>query len=210
MVEHHDTVAPELSVLLLVFFSLLVVALVAADALQRRSCWPPAAASVLLVGAAAGYGLRTAAQHGAGTATAAGTAAAGASSGGDDHITPHIELHPAIFMNAMLPPIIFWSGYSMQSRHLFASLHRILALAFGGTFLSTCAVGALAYYGPALSVSLTGPPPPVTAAECLAFGALISATDPVSTLAVLNTTWRLSSPPSSPPQQLRRDMPLSR
>ena len=54
MVEHHDTVAPELSVLLLVFFSLLVVALVAADALQRRSCWPPAAASVLLVGAAAG------------------------------------------------------------------------------------------------------------------------------------------------------------
>merc|ERR550539_714531 len=57
---------------------------------------------------------------------------------------------------------------------------RILSHAFLGTLLSTIVVAVGVFY-----VSpLIGVPLHITFAECLTFGALISATDPVTTLAI--------------------------
>ncbi|RHZ07371.1 hypothetical protein DYB31_000357 [Aphanomyces astaci] len=70
-------------------------------------------------------------------------------------------------------------GYTMKRRHFFANLSSILLFAILGTFASAVVVGGLLYFLGSMGLSLQMP-----LAECLAFGALISSTDPVSTLAV--------------------------
>jgi NhaP-type Na+/H+ or K+/H+ antiporter len=90
-----------------------------------------------------------------------------------------------VFMVAFLPPIIFNEGYMMKSRFFFANFNRIIAFAFIGTFTSTMIVGGLLYLGSqnGLIGDWAGPDG-LSLAECLTFGSLISATDPVSTLAI--------------------------
>lgn len=84
------------------------------------------------------------------------------------------------FMLVFICPIIFAEGYGMKSREFFENISRILGHAFLGTVISTVIVGLAVHYLP----PLTGFPITFTMAECLAFGALISATDPVTTLAI--------------------------
>mmetsp|Transcript_2704 Transcript_2704/g.7700 ORF Transcript_2704/g.7700 Transcript_2704/m.7700 type:complete len:621 (-) Transcript_2704:74-1936(-) len=88
------------------------------------------------------------------------------------------------FMLIFIAPIIFAEGYGMKSHQFFENISRILCHAFLGTLISTLVVGALVF----LLVPLTGGVPADTGAltlpECLAFGAMISSTDPVTTLAI--------------------------
>ncbi|ETV80398.1 sodium/hydrogen exchanger 3, variant [Aphanomyces astaci] len=90
-----------------------------------------------------------------------------------------VGFDPNVFFVGLLPPIIFNSGYTMKRRHFFANLSSILLFAILGTFASSVVVGGLLYFLGSMGLSLQMP-----LAECLAFGALISSTDPVSTLAV--------------------------
>ena len=89
---------------------------------------------------------------------------------------------PEIFFNVLLPPIIFHAGYSMKKRFFFRNIGSILVFAFLGTAISTFVVGGI-MYGVTLAV-------PHLAAfsflDSLHFGALISATDPVTVLAIFN------------------------
>jgi sodium/hydrogen exchanger 3 len=84
------------------------------------------------------------------------------------------------FMVAFIAPIIFAEGYGLKSREFFDNLTRILMHAFVGTLLSSIVVAVGIFYLP----PLTGFSAKFSFAECLSFGALISATDPVTTLAI--------------------------
>lgn len=86
------------------------------------------------------------------------------------------------FMVLFLAPLIFAEGYGLKSRKFFDNLARILTHAFLGTLLSSIVVAAGLYYLPPLTgVSAWAK---LNFAECLTFGALISSTDPVTTLAI--------------------------
>jgi len=91
------------------------------------------------------------------------------------------ELSARQFLVVFLAPIIFAEGYGLKSRQFFANITRILVYAFLGTLLSTIVVAYMVFYLPPLT-GLSGRAPSFT--ECLTFGALISAVDPVTTLAI--------------------------
>ena len=87
-----------------------------------------------------------------------------------------------IFFYCLLPSIVFNSGFHVHSDHFFKNIVGILNLAVIGTIISTIIVGVGVYvlgYILRLTVSLTF-------MEAMTFGALISTTDTVSTLAVFS------------------------
>ncbi|CAE7662387.1 SLC9A8 [Symbiodinium microadriaticum] len=83
------------------------------------------------------------------------------------------------FMLVFIAPIIFAEGYGMKSQQFFDNITRILLHAFLGTLISALVVAVAIFY----LVPLTGALK-LELAECLAFGAMISSTDPVTTLAI--------------------------
>jgi len=87
-----------------------------------------------------------------------------------------------LFMILLLPPIIFESGYNMQKRPFFRNIGSVLMFSFIGTFIAIFTSSALFYYCGQWFDPLTAPP--FTLRESFAFGSLISATDPVSVLAI--------------------------
>jgi len=84
------------------------------------------------------------------------------------------------FMLILISPIIFAEGYGLESRKFFANFTRILVLAFLGTVVCAVITAAFVYYLPPLTGMSAFS---FTVLECLTFGVLISATDPVTTLA---------------------------
>eukprot|EP00927_Polykrikos_kofoidii_P007371 TRINITY_DN13017_c0_g2_i1.p1 TRINITY_DN13017_c0_g2~~TRINITY_DN13017_c0_g2_i1.p1 ORF type:complete len:574 (+),score=88.60 TRINITY_DN13017_c0_g2_i1:154-1875(+) len=79
----------------------------------------------------------------------------------------------------LLPPIIFHAGYTMRGSFFLVNTDLICSLAFVGTFVSSLVVGFALYWVQPLVGSQV-----LSLAETLTFGALISATDPVTTLAI--------------------------
>ncbi|CAH2223403.1 sodium hydrogen exchanger 7 isoform X1 [Pelobates cultripes] len=91
-----------------------------------------------------------------------------------------------VFFNILLPPIIFHAGYSLKKRHFFRNIGSILAYAFFGTALSCFIIGNL-MYGVVKLMALVGQlNGKFFYTDCLFFGAIISATDPVTVLAIFN------------------------
>lgn len=87
----------------------------------------------------------------------------------------------------LLPPIIFDSGFRMRGAFFWANIDKIMVLAFAGTFLSSLVVGFLLVAVSGLlpfAPDAPGGPTTISLPEALSFGALISATDPVTTLAI--------------------------
>lgn len=85
-----------------------------------------------------------------------------------------------LFMLVLLPPIIFESGFNMHKRQFFKNIGTILMFAFFGTFIAILSTSILFYLlgkSDIMDGSFTG-------TEAFAFGSLISATDPVSVLAI--------------------------
>ncbi|XP_021251526.1 sodium/hydrogen exchanger 9 isoform X2 [Numida meleagris] len=94
---------------------------------------------------------------------------------------------PSIFFNILLPPIIFHAGYSLKKRHFFRNLGSILTYAFLGTAISCIVIGLIMYGFVKAMVhigQLKGWDFHFT--DCLFFGSLMSATDPVTVLAIFN------------------------
>lgn len=92
-----------------------------------------------------------------------------------------VTFDPQTFFIVMLPPIIFESGYSLHKGDFFFNLGSILVFAVIGTLISTIIVGFGAYALGTIGISY-----PLTLLDALTFGSLISATDPVATLAIFH------------------------
>ncbi len=92
-----------------------------------------------------------------------------------------LSFSPKVFFFVLLPPIIFNSGYTLKRELFFRHIIPISLFACIGTAISSFVVAILLQI--VKSLGLTGEFKPHFT-ELLAFGSLISATDPVSTLAV--------------------------
>ncbi|KAJ1123140.1 hypothetical protein NDU88_001613 [Pleurodeles waltl] len=88
---------------------------------------------------------------------------------------------PNMFFLLLLPPIIFESGYSLHKGNFFQNIGSITLFAVFGTAISASVVGGgIFFLGQAdviYKLSMT---------ESFAFGSLISAVDPVATIAIFN------------------------
>uniref|UniRef100_A0A671VAL2 Sodium/hydrogen exchanger n=1 Tax=Sparus aurata TaxID=8175 RepID=A0A671VAL2_SPAAU len=104
----------------------------------------------------------------------------------DDEMLRKVTFDPEVFFNILLPPIIFHAGYSLKRRHFFRNIGSILAYAFMGTVIS-CFVIGLIMYGFVSFMKVIGQlGGDFFFTDCLFFGAIVSATDPVTVLAIFN------------------------
>ncbi|XP_055004180.1 sodium/hydrogen exchanger 6-like [Boleophthalmus pectinirostris] len=104
----------------------------------------------------------------------------------DDEMLRKVTFDPEVFFNILLPPIIFHAGYSLKRRHFFRNIGSILAYAFMGTVVS-CFVIGLIMYGFVSFMKVVGQlGGDFYFTDCLFFGAIVSATDPVTVLAIFN------------------------
>lgn len=93
-----------------------------------------------------------------------------------------IELDNGTFFFAFLPPMIFNSGYHLKRRLLYDNMDAIFSLAFVGTMMSLLLVAGILAQLQNMGLMLTEDP--LSGMELIAFGSLISSTDPISALAV--------------------------
>ena len=92
-----------------------------------------------------------------------------------------IGFSPKLFFLGMLPPIIFNSGYHLKRRLFYENFIGIMSLAIFGTIISIIITSfGLYYMFRQLGITFSF-------MECLSFAALISSTDPVTTLSVFSS-----------------------
>ncbi|CAC5370571.1 SLC9A6_7 [Mytilus coruscus] len=94
-----------------------------------------------------------------------------------------VTFDPEFFFNVLLPFIIFEAGYSMKRKHFFKNLGAIMAYAFIGTTISCVVVGGIMYGLTRLMKDIVKE---FTLNDCFWFGAIISATDPVTILSIFS------------------------
>ncbi|KAE8146020.1 Sodium/hydrogen exchanger family-domain-containing protein [Aspergillus avenaceus] len=86
------------------------------------------------------------------------------------------------FFNLLLPPIILASGYELHQANFFRNIGTILTFAFAGTFISAIVLGLVLFVW--TRVPLDGLN--ISFVEAISVGATLSATDPVTILAIFN------------------------
>ncbi|PWA18808.1 hypothetical protein CCH79_00005672 [Gambusia affinis] len=104
----------------------------------------------------------------------------------DNEMLRKVTFDPEVFFNILLPPIIFHAGYSLKRRHFFRNMGSILAYAFVGTVISCFIIGLLMYGCVTLMKHLGQLGGDFFFTDCLFFGAIVSATDPVTVLAIFH------------------------
>lgn len=87
-----------------------------------------------------------------------------------------------IFFNLLLPPIILSSGYELHQANFFRNIGTILTFAFAGTFLSAVVIGLILWFFTRLPGMVD-----LDFVEAISVGATLSATDPVTILAIFNS-----------------------
>ncbi|XP_030624466.1 sodium/hydrogen exchanger 8 [Chanos chanos] len=88
---------------------------------------------------------------------------------------------PNMFFLLLLPPIIFESGYSLHKGNFFQNIGSITLFAVFGTAISAFIVGGGIYFLGQADLIYK-----MTMTDSFAFGSLISAVDPVATIAIFN------------------------
>ncbi|KAF7189277.1 Endosomal/prevacuolar sodium/hydrogen exchanger [Pseudocercospora fuligena] len=87
------------------------------------------------------------------------------------------------FFNLLLPPIILASGYELHQGNFFRNIGSILTFAFAGTFISALVLGIILWLW--TRIPLEGLD--ISFVDAMSVGATLSATDPVTILAIFNT-----------------------
>ncbi|XP_028425544.1 sodium/hydrogen exchanger 9 isoform X1 [Perca flavescens] len=102
--------------------------------------------------------------------------------------TTHTEtFDPEVLFNLFLPPIIFHGAYTLNQKRFIENLGSVLTFAFLGTIISCLTIGACVYGFTRLMVLLgQAADGDFFFTDCLLFGAIISATDPVAVLGLLS------------------------
>ncbi|XP_034416460.1 sodium/hydrogen exchanger 9-like isoform X1 [Cyclopterus lumpus] len=102
--------------------------------------------------------------------------------------TPHMEtFDPEVLFNLFLPPIIFHGAYTLNQKRFIGNLGSVLTFAFLGTAISCVTIGACVYGFTRLMVLLgQAADGDFFLTDCLLFGAIMSATDPVAVLGLLS------------------------
>ena len=88
---------------------------------------------------------------------------------------------PTAFFLVLLPPIIFESGYNLHKGNFFQNIGSIMVFAIVGTAISAFVIGAGIYLLGLADVAYK-----LSFVESFAFGSLISAVDPVATVAIFH------------------------
>ncbi|KAJ8658149.1 sodium/hydrogen exchanger 3 [Lichtheimia ornata] len=93
-----------------------------------------------------------------------------------------VQFNQSYFFNLLLPPIILNSGYELKRRHFFYNFGTILTFALVGTFIAALVTGGLvflyAFFHPeGINISFI---------DSMIFGSILSATDPVTVLAIFS------------------------
>nr|XP_018902984.1 PREDICTED: sodium/hydrogen exchanger 8 [Bemisia tabaci] len=88
---------------------------------------------------------------------------------------------PTAFFLILLPPIIFESGYNLHKGNFFQNIGSILVFAIFGTTISALVIGTGVYILGLAEVAYR-----LSFVESFAFGSLISAVDPVATVAIFH------------------------
>ncbi|XP_071778497.2 sodium/hydrogen exchanger 9-like [Centroberyx gerrardi] len=94
---------------------------------------------------------------------------------------------PEVLFNLFLPPIIFHGAYTLNQKRFIGNLGSVVTFAFLGTVITCVIIGACVYGFTRLMVLLGQAADgdfPLT--DCLLFGAIMSATDPVSVLGLFS------------------------
>jgi sodium/hydrogen exchanger 8 len=93
-----------------------------------------------------------------------------------------MRLNPEIFFIFLLPAIIFEAGFSLEKGDFFGNMGGIVLYAVLGTVISTVTIAIGLYVFGVWGFSF-----PLSLLDCLLFGSLISAVDPVATLAIFQS-----------------------
>lgn len=88
-----------------------------------------------------------------------------------------------IFFNLLLPPIILSSGYELHQSNFFRNIGTILTFAFAGTFLSAFVIGVILWLYTRIPIDGLN----MSWIDAISVGATLSATDPVTILAIFNS-----------------------
>jgi len=100
-----------------------------------------------------------------------------------DSVQRYVSFDYQIFFNLLLPPIILSSGYELHQGNFFRNIGTILTFAFAGTFLSAIVIGVILWlYTRVPLEGLT-----MNWIDAISVGATLSATDPVTILAIFNS-----------------------
>jgi NhaP-type Na+/H+ or K+/H+ antiporter len=99
----------------------------------------------------------------------------------DSSLVPKLTFDSDLFMQIMLPPIIFQAALSIDKRAFRRDLFPILTFAGVGTAFSALAIGWIVHK--VSNLGRNGTNLPLT--DSLVFGALIASIDPVATLSIL-------------------------
>ncbi|XP_037550015.1 sodium/hydrogen exchanger 9-like [Nematolebias whitei] len=97
-----------------------------------------------------------------------------------------VTFDPDVLFDLFLPTIIFYGAFTLNQKRLIQNLGSVLTYAFLGTLISCICIGACIYGFTRLMVLLGQAAGEFFLTDCLLFGAIMSATDPVSVLGLLS------------------------
>lgn len=95
-----------------------------------------------------------------------------------------VAFNSTLFFLFLLPPIIFEAGYGLSRSTFFHNFYSIMMYAFGGTLIVSFSFGLMVWLF--CLTPLVREQASLSLIECLLFGAMVSATDPVTTLAIFS------------------------
>ncbi|KAF8545454.1 Sodium/hydrogen exchanger family-domain-containing protein [Trichophaea hybrida] len=99
-----------------------------------------------------------------------------------EYLQSLVKFDYQIFFNVLLPPIILNSGYELHQANFFRNIGSILTFAFIGTFISAWSLGIIIFIWALTPFEAIS----ITFVEAISVGATLSATDPVTILAIFN------------------------
>ncbi|KHJ30447.1 putative sodium hydrogen exchanger [Erysiphe necator] len=94
-----------------------------------------------------------------------------------------VSFNYQIFFNLLLPPIILASGYELHQANFFRNIGTILTFALPGTFISAMVLGLILWVYTRVPIDGFD----MSFVDAISVGATLSATDPVTILAIFNT-----------------------